>query len=137
MIKRILSALPGIGAALLPNLTCPACWPAYAGILSTLGLGFLMNGPYFYLFIGILLSISLFSLVYKAKTRRGYLPLWFGLLSATIIIGGKYYTLSDYIFYSGAFILVIASIWNNIPTKNKYSPDKNESIVECPNCKTN
>jgi len=38
MIKRILTSLPGIGAALLPNATCPACWPVYAGILSSLGL---------------------------------------------------------------------------------------------------
>lgn len=136
MLRRIITALPGIGATLLPNATCPACWPIYAGILSSLGLGFLMTGPYFYLFIGILLSISLFSLAYKAKTRRGYLPFWTGLSSATIIIAGKYYTLSDYVFYSGAFLLIIASIWNNIPIKNSNSSDKNESIVTCPNCKT-
>jgi len=136
MIKRILSVIPGVGAALLPNATCPACWPVYAGILSSLGLGFLMTGSYFYLFIGILLSISLFSLAYKAKTRRGYLPFWIGLLSAVIIVGGKYYTLSDYVFYSGAFILIVASIWNNIPIKKNSSSDNNESIVTCPNCKT-
>jgi len=137
MVKRILTALPGIGAALLPNATCPACWPIYAGILSSLGLGFLMTGSYFYLFIGILLSISLFSLAYKAKTRRGYFPFWIGLLSATIIVAGKYYVLSDYVFYSGAFLLIVASIWNNIPIKKNSSSDNNESIVTCPNCKTN
>ena len=137
MVKRILTALPGIGAALLPNATCPACWPVYAGILSSLGLGFLMTGSYFYLFVGILLSISLFSLAYNAKTRRGYLPSWLGLLSAIIIIGGKYYTLSDYVFYSGAFFLIIASIWNNVPVKDSASSDNGEAIVQCPNCKTN
>jgi len=137
MIRRILTALPGIGAALLPNATCPACWPIYAGILSSLGLGFLMTGSYLYLFIGILLSISLFSLAYKAKTRRGYLPFWIGLLSATIIVAGKYYALSDYLFYSGALLLIVTSIWNNIPIKKNASPDNNESIVTCPNCKTN
>jgi len=136
MIKRILATLPGIGAALLPNATCPACWPVYAGILSSLGLGFLMTGSYFYLFIGILLSISLFSLACKAKTRRGYFPFWIGFLSAVIIIGGKYYALSDYVFYSGAFLLIIASIWNNIPAKPGSSPDKSESTATCPNCKT-
>ncbi len=136
MIKRILTALPGIGAALLPNATCPACWPIYAGILSSLGLGFLMTGSHFYLFIGILLSISLFSLAYKAKTRRGYLPFWIGLLSAVIIIAGKYYSLSNYIFYSGAFLLIVASIWNNVPIKKSNPSDENESIVTCPNCNT-
>ena len=136
MLKRILAAFPGIGTALLPNATCPACWPVYAGILSSLGLGFLMTGSYFYLFIGILLSISLFSLAYKAKTRRGYLPFWIGFLSAVIIIAGKYNTLSNYVFYSGALLLIIASIWNNIPIKNSDSTGKNESDVSCPNCKT-
>ncbi len=137
MIKRILTALPGIGAALLPNASCPACWPIYAGILSSLGLGFLMTGPYFYLFIGILLSISLFSLAYKAKTRRGYLPFWMGLLSAVIIIAGKQYALSDYVFYSGAILLIMASIWNNIPKKRGSSTSQSETISECPNCKIN
>ncbi len=136
MIKKIFTILPGIGAALLPNATCPACWPIYAGILSSLGLGFLMTGPYFYLIIGMLLSISLFSLAYKAQTRRGYLPFWIGLSSAVIIIAGKYYSLSDYIFYSGAFLLIMASIWNNIPVKHSSSHDESDSIVSCPNCKT-
>lgn len=136
MIKRILTALPGIGAALLPKAACPACWPLYAGILSSLGLGFLMTGPYFYLFIGILLGASLSSLAYKARTRRGYLPFWVGLLSASIIVAGKYFALSDYVFYSGALLLVIASIWNNIPVGNRNSSDKSESIVKCPNCET-
>ena len=136
MNKRILTALPGIGAALLPKAACPACWPVYAGILSSVGLGFLMTGPYFFLFIGLLLSASLFSLAYKAKSRRGYLPFGMGLLSAVIIIAGKYYTLSDYVFYSGAFFLIVASVWNNIPKKHSHTSNNGETIVECPNCKT-
>lgn len=136
MIKRILTALPGIGAALLPKAACPVCWPVYAGILSSLGLGFLMTGPYFYLFIGMLLSISLFSLAYKAKLRKGYLPFWIGLSSAAIIIAGKYYALSDYVFYSGALLLIIASIWNNIPARKSNFSDKSETIEKCQNCET-
>ena len=41
---RIGAATPAIASALLPKLTCPACWPAYAGLLSTLGLGFVDFG---------------------------------------------------------------------------------------------
>jgi hypothetical protein len=36
-LKRTLVALPGVGVSLLPKLMCPACWPAYAGIVSALG----------------------------------------------------------------------------------------------------
>ena len=39
--KLSLAMVPGIGAALLPKLACPACWPAYAGFLTSVGLGFL------------------------------------------------------------------------------------------------
>jgi|GEM_PF-2330127 len=29
-----------------PQGRCPACWPAYAGVLSALGLGFLLESAY-------------------------------------------------------------------------------------------
>jgi hypothetical protein len=44
--KQNLLAVPGIGLSLLPKVACPACWPAYAGLLSSLGLGFLVSTAY-------------------------------------------------------------------------------------------
>jgi hypothetical protein len=41
--KNSLTAVPGIAFAFLPKIVCPACWPAYAGLLSALGLGFLLD----------------------------------------------------------------------------------------------
>jgi hypothetical protein len=41
--KQALLAAPGVGVSLLPKLVCPLCWPAYAGLLSTFGLGFLIS----------------------------------------------------------------------------------------------
>ncbi len=41
--RSAIAMAPGVGLALLPKVTCPACWPAYAGVLSALGLGFLME----------------------------------------------------------------------------------------------
>jgi hypothetical protein len=38
--KQALLTAPGIGVALMPRLMCPRCWPFYAGILSSVGLGF-------------------------------------------------------------------------------------------------
>ena len=46
MWKRSVAMLPGIGVSLLPKLICPMCWPAYAGIVSALGLGFLISTKY-------------------------------------------------------------------------------------------
>lgn len=37
--KQNLLAAPGIGLSLLPKIACPACCPAYAGLLSSIGLG--------------------------------------------------------------------------------------------------
>jgi len=44
--KQSLLAMPGVGVSLLPKLICPLCWSAYAGLLSTLGLGFLISTKY-------------------------------------------------------------------------------------------
>ena len=34
-LKQGLLSLPGVGVSLLPKLMCPACWPAYAAVLSS------------------------------------------------------------------------------------------------------
>ena len=34
--QAIVASFPAIGTALLPKLTCPLCWPAYAALLSAL-----------------------------------------------------------------------------------------------------
>ena len=44
--RRVVAVLPGVGVSLLPKLTCPMCWPAYAGLLSAVGLGFLISSQY-------------------------------------------------------------------------------------------
>ena len=137
MLKRVFAAVPGVGAALLPNVTCPACWPVYAGILSSLGLGFLMQGRYFYLVVSVLLGISLFSLKYKAGTRHGLGPFFLGVLATATILSGKVYSRSDYILYAGAAILIAASIWNNWPNKKTVNVADAGGESFCPNCKTN
>lgn len=40
--KQNLLAAPGIGLSLLPKIACPACRPTYSGLLSSIGLGFLV-----------------------------------------------------------------------------------------------
>jgi len=44
--KQGMLALPSIGVSILPKLACPACWPAYAGLLTSIGLGFLISVVY-------------------------------------------------------------------------------------------
>jgi mercuric ion transport protein len=66
-LKRTLVALPGVGVSLLPKLMCPACWPACAGIVSALGLGFLVSTKYLLLLTAVFLSITLASLGFRAS----------------------------------------------------------------------
>ena len=44
--RSIVASFPAVGTALLPKLTCPLCWPAYAALLSALGLEFFDYTPY-------------------------------------------------------------------------------------------
>lgn len=64
--------LPAIGAALLPKLTCPACWPAYAGLLSALGVGFFDYTPWLLPLTLVFLVFTLATLAWGARKRRGH-----------------------------------------------------------------
>lgn len=130
-IRRAAAAVPGIAAALLPNVACPACWPVYAGVLSSLGIGSLMNGPYFFLILVMLLGTSLVSLGYKATVRRGYVPLMLGLLGSLTILAGKWFEAPSVFQWSGAAALIAASIWNAWPIKQTDDEDR------CTSCDCN
>jgi hypothetical protein len=137
MSKRVFTTIPGVVAALLPNVTCPACWPVYAGVSSSLGLGFLMQGRYFYPVVGVLLASSLFSLFHKAKTRYGLGPFLLGCMAATTILVGKLYSSSNYVLYIGAAILIAASLWNNWPKRKAVKLTDRADKPICPNCNIN
>jgi len=114
---RRFAALPGIGAALLPIGTCPACWPAYAGLLGSLGLGFLLDVTYLLPLTVGLFALALFALAWRASTRRGYRPFVVGLLGSAIALTGKFVLLVDPLVYVGVAGLLVASVWNGWPRR--------------------
>ena len=65
--------VPGISVALLPKLACPLCWPLYSGIVSSVGLGFLISTKYLLPLTTAFLILTL-GASYHAKQRRGYGP---------------------------------------------------------------
>lgn len=93
MWKRSLAVVPGIGVSLLPKLMCPMCWPAYAGIVSSLGLGFLIPTKYLLPLTIVALALTTAALGYRASERRGYGPLSLGVIAAAMILAGKFYWL--------------------------------------------
>jgi|GEM_PF-172703 len=115
--RSSLAVLPGIGASLLPVGVCPACWPAYAGLLSSLGLGFLLESAYLLPVIALFLVMAVATLAYKARTRRGYKPFILGLVASSIVLVGKFILGSEIAMYGGIAVLITASLWNAWPRK--------------------
>lgn len=115
--KQTLLATPGIGIALLPKLLCPFCWPLYAGIVSSIGLGFLVGTTYLVPITGAFLAVTLAVLGFRARQRRGYGPLLLGLVASASVLLGKFYFESAPATYGGIAALVVATFWNAWPLR--------------------
>lgn len=114
-----LGVLPGVGAALLPKVACPACWPAYAGFLGSLGLPFLMETRWLLPLTAVFLVIAVGVLAFRARRRRGYGPFVLGLVAAAFVLIGKFTFESDPAMYAGIGLLVAASLWNSWPRRTR------------------
>lgn len=123
--KGAAAFVPGVGVALLPKLTCPMCWPAYAGLLTTLGLGCLLSERYLFGVTAVFLLLSVGALAFRSRERRGSRPAVLGLAGAGIILAGKFQFGSIAAMYAGLGVLVAASIWNSWPKRSTQS---------CPQC---
>lgn len=120
--RSFVAAMPGIGASFLPVGFCPACWPAYAGFLGSLGVGFLLDAHYLFPLTLALLALALASLGWRAPPRRGYRPFQVGLLGAVLILAGKFLYSSDSVLYVGVGALLGASLWNAWPQRVAAAP---------------
>ena len=89
--RRTAAVLPSIGASLMPKLICPLCWPAYAGLVSAAGLGFLINARNLLMVTALFLIVAVAALAFRARRRRGYGPAIAGLAASVAIISGKFY----------------------------------------------
>src|SRR5207247_7356209 len=103
--------LLGIAAALLPNLTCPLCWPAYAGILSASGLGFLGTTAYLLPFTAALLVVAVGALALGAKRHGKHRPLLLGFVGSAVVLLGKFVLGSSPATFGGVGLLIAGSVW--------------------------
>ena len=109
------TSLPATGTALLPAAFCPACWPAYTGLLGSLGLGFINYGPWLMPVTAFFLLIALTTLGVEAYKRQFFWPFIIGLNGAAILMIGKFLVRSDPVLYSGIALIIGASIWTAWP----------------------
>ncbi len=126
-LKQGLLALPSVGFSMLPKLACPACWPAYAGLLSSVGLGFLISTAYLLPLTAAFLFLAVAALVFRANKRRGYGPFVLGLVAGSAVLLGKFAWESKLTMYSALGLLVVASLWNAWPLRDS------EAAI-CPEC---
>ncbi len=124
--KSSLATIPGIVLAFLPNLSCPVCWPVYAGLLTSLGLGFMLDTAYLLPLTVMFLLVAVGALALRAKARRGYGPFAVGLIAASVVLLGKFAMGSEVVMYTGIALLVAASVWNAWPL--------HRSPSTCPAC---
>ena len=115
--RRTAAFLPGIGVALMPKLICPLCWPAYAGLLSAVGLGFLINSRNLMIVTALFLIVAVTALAFRARQRRGYGPAIAGLAASIVIVVGKFYLESPAAIYAALGVLIAASVWNSWPVR--------------------
>jgi hypothetical protein len=123
--RRAAAVLPGVGVALLPKLTCPMCWPAYAGLLSTVGLSFLLASRYLFGVTALFLVLSVGALGFRARERHGYSPAFIGLAASALVLFGKFYMESPATMHGALGLLVAASVWNSWPVR---------PAAACPQC---
>ena len=117
--KQVWMTVPGIGVAMLPKLLCPLCWPLYAGVVSSFGLGFLIGTTYLLPITSAFLVLTLAILGFRANQRRGYGPFLIGLVASAAVLIGKFYLESNALVYGGVGLLVVASLWNAFPRRAK------------------
>ena len=115
--KQGLMTLPGVGVSLLPKLACPFCWPAYAGLLSSVGLGFLISAKYLLPITAAFLMLAVGGLAFRAHRRHGYGPFVLGLFAAVVVLAGKFWWELNPAMYAAVGLLVGASMWNAWPLR--------------------
>ena len=102
--------IPAAGLAALP--ACPACYPLYAGILSSLGLTALIDPTAQSALTLLFLAVALAALALQARRRRRYRALGVGFAGSLVVLAGKFVMGWDALTYAGVALLVAASAWN-------------------------
>jgi len=115
--KKSLFVVPAIGAALLPKILCPFCWPLYASALTALGVGFIPSTAYLFPLTATSLFVAVGALGLGAGRRRGFGPLIVGLIGAAFTMSGKFRMESEILVFGGIGILLAAAVWNAWPRK--------------------
>ena len=124
--QAIAASFPAVGAALLPKLTCPLCFPAYAAVLGALGLEFMDYTPYLLPLTAAFLAAALAVLAVQTRRTGIIYPLLLGIAASAVVLIGKFRFESDWLTIGGIVLLVAAIVLA--------SRTKSVTAVSCPAC---
>ena len=102
--------IPAAGLAALP--ACPACYPLYAGILSSLGLTAFIDPAAQSALTVFFLAMAVAALAFQARRRRGYRSLGVGFAGSLVVLAGEFVLGWNALTYLGVALVVGASVWN-------------------------
>lgn len=127
-LQAVGASLPAVGVALLPKLTCPLCFPAYAAVLGALGLEFVDYTPYLLPLTAAFLVVAIVVLALQTRRTGNVYPLLLGIAASALVLIGKFQFESDWMTIGGIVLLVAAVFFGN--------RTKSGSTVSCPACAT-
>ncbi len=116
---RAVIATPAAVLPLLPSFSCPLCLAAYAGVLSSLGLGFVLNESVLRPLIVLFLGIAVGSVAWSARRHRKRGPVVAAAAGALSIIAGRILWSLPLAVYGGVICVVLAAIWNLVLRKRR------------------
>ena len=109
--RRLGATFAAIAIALLPK--CPACWSAYAGLSSVLGLSIAVELRYLVPLTAGSMTVAVGGLWLRARRGGGYGPSVLGALMAASVLIGKFVLENQPWTYTSLIGLVLAALWSS------------------------
>ncbi len=136
---RAILATPATVLPLLPSFSCPVCLAAYAGVLSSLGLGFVLNESVLRPLIVLFLGIAVGSVAWSARRHRKRGPVVAAAAGALGIFAGRILWSVPLAVYGGVICVVLAAIWNLVlsksrPSRTTFSKAETRYVSEASSC---
>lgn len=117
--RQTLVAIPAAVLPLLPSFSCPVCLAAYAGVLSSLGLGFVFTPQVQRPLIVFFLTVTLASVAWATRQHKKLGPLMLVLPGSLVIVLARLVWSIPWVLYVGVSCLVAGAVWNLILKFNK------------------
>lgn len=124
--QAMAASFPAVGTALMPKLACPLCFPAYAALLSALGLEFVDYTPYLLPLTAAFLTVAMGMLALQTRRTGNTAALVLGIIATMIVLIGKFYFESDWLT-TGGVVLLVAAIFLG-------SRSRSAATAPCPAC---